>query len=73
MKLSIEGKNLSKEDVIVIGQFLTDFMRDRVDVLEVWVSEGTEDMSAKEVMEMFVNMMKKDPEFKTIFEVRKDD
>lgn len=51
MKLIIEGK-ISKEDFIKIGKFFREMWKDREDVLGIFVTEGTENMSKEDCMKM---------------------
>lgn len=70
MKLQIEGDYLTKEDLIVIGNFLTGFLKERKDLIKIWILEGTEGMSKEECRDLIGRMFKEEPAYKTLIEIK---
>jgi hypothetical protein len=56
MKLSIQGDEMTKEDLLEIGKFLTKFFKDRKDVVHVFIEEGLEGMSKEETLKLLSDM-----------------
>lgn len=56
MKINIQGDEMTKEDLLEIGKFITKFFEGRKDTISVFVEEGTEDMTKEECAKFLASM-----------------
>jgi hypothetical protein len=66
MRIKIEGKDMTKEDLIQLGKFLTKFFRGRKDLISVLIEEGTQDMTKEECLKMLHEMFVHEEDFKEL-------
>jgi hypothetical protein len=55
MKINIEG-DMNKDDLLKIGKFLTELFHGRAEHINVYILEGTEDMTTDAVAEFMGKM-----------------
>ena len=70
MKIIIQGKDMTKKDLIEIGKFFTKFFKDRKDIVHLDIVEGTGDMSKQECLDMIIDMFQGKKHYFTIFDKR---
>lgn len=73
MKLIIEGKDMTKNDLVEIGKFLTKFFENRKDLIGVFIEEGTEDMTKEECAKLIASMFENKKHYTKIFEFDNDE
>ena len=72
MKIEISGDDMDKKDLIEVGKFLTNFFSNRKDKININITEGTEDMSKQECLDMIIDMFQDKKCFTTIYDKRNE-
>ena len=66
MKLEIEAKEMTLDDLKNVSKFFADYWKDRKDVCFLQVVEGTQDCSCEEIKQMMSSVFEDRPHYMKI-------